>query len=84
MKEKRPLIPVTDNPNLGRDPASGAIINTNQSEYEKYMKSLKAEQKREQTIESLQNDVSALKSELGDIKSILLQIANNKGLNYDD
>lgn len=72
------LAPVNDNPDLGRDLGSGAIINTNNREYLNYMRGLEAEKRKEHELEDLQKQVSELKSELGDIKSLLLQIANKQ------
>lgn len=72
------LAPVNDNPDLGRDLGSGAIINTNSREYLNYMRGLESEQRKNQEISDLQKQVSELKSELGDIKSLLLQIANKQ------
>ena len=45
------------------------------------MKAYHADQKGKVDFEALQNDVSALKSEMGDIKSLLLTLVQNqKGL----
>lgn len=64
----------TDAPNLFRDPNTGAIINTNISEYRKIV------QTRQQMIESqkLVDDVSTLKDELTQIKTLLAQLVNGK------
>ena len=76
---------VEENPDWFRDSDSGSLICSNRSEYEKYMKAYNAEQKKEKQIETLQNEVSGLKSEMSDIKSLLLTLVQNqKGLNYDD
>ena len=64
-----------------KDMNSGLIDCANSSEYQKYMKSYHADQKGKEDFEALQNDVSALKSEMGDIKSLLLTLVQNqKGL----
>jgi hypothetical protein len=64
-----------------KDMTTGVVDCTNNSEYEKYMKSYRADQKEKEDFEALQNDVSALKSEMGDIKSLLLTLVQNqKGL----
>ena len=67
-----------------KDTSSGVIDCTNTSEYEKYMKSYHADLKEKEDFEALQNDVSALKSELGDIKSLLLTLVQNSEKHYDD
>lgn len=75
---------VKEDPNYSRGP-NGEISLTSSSVYEQYMKSVEADKNRERTIDGLQSDVSMLKSELGDIKSLLLTLVQNqKGLNYDD
>ena len=75
---------VKEDPNYSRGP-NGEISLTNDSVYEQYMKSVEAEKRREDTIDGLQTDVSMLKSELGDIKSLFLTLVQQqKGLNYDD
>jgi hypothetical protein len=75
---------VKEDPNYSRGP-NGEISLTSGSVYEQYMKSVEADRQREQTIDGLQTDVSMLKSELGDIKSLLLTLVQQqKGLNYDD
>ena len=47
------------------------------SEYEKYMAAYKADPEKKK-IETLQTDVSELKSELGDIKDLLLTLVQNQ------
>jgi hypothetical protein len=53
---------------------NGEIVMSNQSVYESYINGVQQETAREKTIESLQSDVSVLKSELSDIKSLLLTL----------
>ena len=48
------------------------------------MKAYRAEQAKEKEFQTLQGDVSVLKSEMSDIKSLLLTLVQSKGLNYDD
>ena len=61
-----------------KDIQSGSIDCADTSEYQKYMKAYRAQQQKEKQVETLQNDVSALKSELGDIKSLLLTLVQNQ------
>lgn len=67
-------IPVKNHADWFRDPSSGSLTCANKSEYENYMRGHAAEQKEKEEFQTLQNDVSALKSELGDIKSLLLTL----------
>jgi hypothetical protein len=61
-----------------KDIQNGSIDCSDTSEYQKYMKAYRAQQEKEKQVETLQNDVSALKSELGDIKSLLLTLVQNQ------
>ena len=74
------FIPVEGDENKGfyRDTESNAIVMTDGDEYSKYMQSYN-ERKREKTeFTSLQNQVNALKSDVTDIKSLLLQLVKEK------
>ena len=68
--------PVKDHSGWYRD-ANGAISCADSSTYEKYMKAHKAEKVKKQEFEALQNDVSLLKSDMSEIKSLLQKLANN-------
>ena len=61
-----------------KDTDSGAIISSENREYEKYMKSYRASQQKEEDFKSLQNEVSELKSDMSDIKSLLLTLVQDK------
>ena len=78
------LIPVEGKEGLYRDPSSNAIIKGNQDEYDKYMASYNKRQKEEAEKKALQKEVSDLKSEMGDIKSLLLTLVQNQSKHYDD
>jgi len=75
------LQPVTDHPHLGRDKYSGAVVNTNRREYENYMRGLEQDKKKNKSLNDLQNEISELKSEMGDIKSLLLTLVQK---NHDN
>ena len=70
------LIPVDGKEGWFRDPTTNAIINANQSEYDKYMATYNKRQKEISEKKALQNDVSELKSEISEIKSLLKTLAN--------
>ena len=70
------LIPVDGKEGWFRDPTTNAIINANQSEYDKYMATYNKRQKEISEKRALQNDVSELKSERSEIKSLLKTLAN--------
>lgn len=68
------MIPIKGHPNLFRDEKSGAIINYDNLEYESYlkMKRKKLDEKKE-----LEN----LKTEVSEIKSLLVELINQTKLN---
>lgn len=78
------LIPVDGKEGWYRDPSTNAIINGNMSEYDKYMATYNARQIDKINKEALQKEVSDLKSEMGDIKSLLLTLVQNQDKHYDD
>ena len=71
---KPDLIPVENREGWFRDPASHAIVNCNKSQYEQYMASYNKREKKEKSFNTLQNDVDALKSDISDMKSMLLKL----------
>jgi len=84
MKDIENLIPVEGKEGLYRDPASNAIVKGNVDEYDKYMASYNKRQKEEMEKKALQKEVSDLKSEMGDIKSLLLTLVQNQNKHYDN
>tara|TARA_B100000965_G_scaffold311386_1_gene270946 strand:+ start:288 stop:557 length:270 start_codon:yes stop_codon:yes gene_type:complete len=75
---KPDLIPVENREGWFRDPESHAIVNCNKSQYEQYMASYNKREKKEESFNTLQNDVDALKSDISDMKSMLLQLVEKK------
>lgn len=59
---------------LVRDTSTGAILNTNKSEYEEYIARQRQAEVREAEISKHTEDILNIKNELHDIKSLLLQI----------
>lgn len=59
---------------LVRDTSTGAILNTNKSEYEEYIARQRQAEEREAEISKHTEDINNIKNELHDIKSLLLQI----------
>ena len=72
------LIPVEGKEGLYRDPTSTAIICGNDDEYDKYMASYNRREKEKLEKRTLQKEVSQLKSEMSDIKSLLLTLVQNQ------
>ena len=75
---KPDLIPVENREGWFRDHESHAIVNCNKSQYEQYMASYNKREKKEESFNTLQNDVELLKSDISDMKSMLLQLVEKK------
>ena len=56
------LIPVEGHTALGRDPLSNAILNTDTTQYEAYIKARDAARKKERSLKELQEEVAELKA----------------------
>jgi len=68
---------VESDTSLLRDTDSNAIINTNKTEYDKFMELSKRKYKERQEMKNLKDDVEGMKSDIQEIKSLLLSIAKN-------
>ena len=71
---KSDLIPVDQKEGWFRDPDSHAVVNCNKSQYDQYMASYNKREKKEKQFTSLQTDVDALKSDISDMKNMLLKL----------
>ena len=67
MKEEIELIPVEGHTTLGRDPASNAILNTDTSQYDAYIKARENAKKKERSLQDLKDEVAELKALLIDV-----------------
>ena len=65
--EEIELIPVEGHTTLGRDPASNAILNTDTTQYDAYIKARDAAQKKERSLKELQDEVAELKTLVKDL-----------------
>lgn len=59
----------TDNPDLKRDPITGALLNTNNAGLQRY----RQERQNRELIRDMQNDIQETKNELREIKELLLK-----------
>tara|TARA_B100000287_G_scaffold434978_1_gene501248 strand:- start:2631 stop:2888 length:258 start_codon:yes stop_codon:yes gene_type:complete len=71
-------IPVEGHEHKYRDPISNAIINTNVDEYAKYMKAYNSRRNKAEDFDTLQKEVSDLKSDISDMKTLLKQLVEEK------
>ena len=65
--EEIELIPVEGHTTLGRDPASNAILNTDTTQYEAYIKARNEARKKEKEIKDLKDEVPELKRLVNDL-----------------
>ena len=65
--EEIELIPVEGHTTLGRDPASNAIVNTDTTEYDAYIKARANAKKKDNTLRELQSEVAELKALVKDL-----------------
>ena len=65
--EEIELIPVEGHSSLGRDPASNAIVNTDTTEYDAYIKARANAKKKDNTLRELQSEVAELKALVKDL-----------------
>jgi hypothetical protein len=68
------LIPVDGNKSLFRDPQTNAIINTNKSKYEEYISRRELKKNETQKVQDLEDELSCIKDDLNEIKSLLKEI----------
>ena len=66
--------PVKDHQNWVRESKSGSFNCADESTYQKYMKAYQAEKKAKEDFYTLQNEVNGLKSDMSEIKSLLLTL----------
>ena len=65
--EEIELIPVEGHSSLGRDPASNAILNTDTTQYDAYIKARANAKKKDNTLNELQSEVAELKALVKDL-----------------
>ena len=61
---------------LVRDLNSNAIVNTNESEYQAYIRRYKAREKNNDILRDTVKEINTLKSELYEIKKLLKEVIN--------
>jgi len=65
-------VKIEDNPNLVRDKESNAVLNTDLNALQKYKMKRNLDRQRD-------NEISELKKEISEIKSLLYQMVNKEG-----
>ena len=72
---------VEGHPDLVRDEYTSAIVNTNKSEYEKYMQRKKAMMKNRDEIRDACREINNLIQELFEIKDLIKKLVGEDGNN---
>ena len=67
-------IKVKGHSGLVRDTSSGAIVNTNSDDYNRYMNQRNSAQRKEQQIQQNTDEINNIKNEISEIKSMLMQL----------
>ena len=62
---------------LVRDMDTNAIVNQNQSEFDKFMSLSKKNYKEKNELDTMKSDLDALKIDMEEIKSLLKSLARN-------
>lgn len=61
---------------LVRDLSSGAIINTNASEYQDYLKKRNATRQLREDLDKQSKEINNIKNDIGEIKELLVRLIN--------
>jgi hypothetical protein len=72
------FVNVEGNPSLVRDLGSNAIVNTNKSEFETYLKNRDIMLGRVNQIQSQNEKINKLENDINDIKFMLQQLINKE------
>ena len=62
------------NKDLARDPETNAIINVNTLEYTQYLSRREVKTEKNQKVQTMEQDLANVKSELNEIKSLLKEL----------
>ncbi len=72
------FLKVAGHEGLVRDTSTGAILNTNLTDYENYIKQREAALQRNRQITEQSEEINNIKNELSEIKSLLTKLLANK------
>ena len=67
---------VKDHVDLRRDPQTGAILNMNSLDHEKYVARREVKSKENQKVQSIEDEVANMKDDINEIKSLLKELIN--------
>lgn len=72
------LVKIKDKDGLARDISSGAVINTNATDYMNYMAKMNAQKSLQEKISANANDIQNLKTDVAEIKQLLISLINKE------
>ena len=67
MEDEIELVPVEGYTTLGRDPLSNAILNTDTTQYDAYIKARENVKEKDRTLKDLKDEVAELKALVKDL-----------------
>ena len=67
MDDEIELLPVEGHQTLGRDPVSNAILNTDTTQYDAYIKARENAKEKERSLQDLKDEVEELKRLVRDL-----------------
>ena len=67
MEDEIELVPVEGYTTLGRDPVSNAILNTDTTQYDAYIKAREHARKKDRSLQDLKDEVEELKRLVKDL-----------------
>ena len=67
MEDEIELVPVEGYSTLGRDPVSNAILNTDTTQYDAYIKARENAKQKDRTLEELRSEIDELKELVKDL-----------------
>ena len=71
------IINIKNRPDLVRDMTSGAILNTNQGEYENYLICRQRKQEQQRILENQEAVINTLRNEVNELKSLVQMLLQN-------
>jgi hypothetical protein len=72
------VVKIQDKDSLVRDMTSGAIINTDKTEYENYLVRRNASKQMKMQIEKNSEEIAEIKKDISEIKQLLISLINKE------
>ena len=64
---------------LARDPQTNSILNVNKLDYEQYVARRAAKNEKNQKVQTIEQEVANMKSDIDEIKFLLKELLNGNG-----